>query len=164
MRSVPDFPTPGILFRDIGPVLEDAQLLADVIHAIAYPPHEPKVDVVIGIESRGFIVGAAVALARGCGFVPVRKAGKLPPPTYGVDYELEYGKSRLEIAATSLLNGRRALIVDDVLATGGTSAAAGVLASRCGAEVVGVSVLIELTALKGKDRLGVTPVASVLSV
>jgi len=154
IRAVPDFPSAGIVFRDITPLLADAGEFARCIALLAGPWSEAHVQAVCAIESRGFIFGAAMATALGAGFVPVRKPNKLPPPVVGVDYALEYGSDRMEIRADALRAGERVLLVDDVLATGGTLLAARALVDKLGAHVLGASVLIELTALSGRTRWG----------
>ena len=152
LRDIPDFPKPGIVFKDISPVLADRDAFAAAIADMAAPWHATPPDAVAGIESRGFILGAALALTLGCGFVPVRKPGKLPAKTLALDYQLEYGSDRLEVHADALPSGARVLIVDDVLATGGTLRAATALLRRQGAEVVGADVLLELAFLGGRAR------------
>lgn len=152
IRDVPDFPKPGVTFKDIGPLLADPTGLAACITALAMPWRDVRLDAVCGIESRGFIFGAAMALSMNTGFVPLRKVGKLPPPTIGVDYDLEYGSARLEIGAQGLRPGARVLLVDDVLATGGTLDAGRRLLEQVGAEVVGASVVIEIDGLRGRSR------------
>jgi adenine phosphoribosyltransferase len=152
IRAVPDFPAPGVVFRDVTPLLADAAAFARCIEALAAPWREHGVQAVCGIESRGFIFGAALAQALGAGFVPLRKPGKLPPPVAAVDYRLEYGSDRLEVREDALRPGERALIVDDVLATGGTLAAAAALVRRLGADLLGAGVVIELPALGGRAR------------
>ena len=154
LRDVPDFPKPGILFKDVTPVLADGRAFADAIADLAAPWRAAAPEAVAGIESRGFILGAALALRLGCGFVPVRKPGKLPAVTLAQDYDLEYGSDRLEIHADALPAGARVLVVDDVLATGGTLLAARALVDMLGADIVGASVLIELAALPGRARWG----------
>ncbi|MET0582331.1 MAG: adenine phosphoribosyltransferase [Pseudoxanthomonas sp.] len=144
LRDVPDFPRPGILFKDITPVLADADAFAAAIGEMAAPWRGVAVDAVVGIESRGFILGAALALALGAGFVPVRKPGKLPGRVLSLDYALEYGSDRLQIHADALAPGARVIVVDDVLATGGTLKAALELTRQQGAEVIGAAVLLEL--------------------
>jgi adenine phosphoribosyltransferase len=161
IRDVPDFPKPGIMFKDISPLLADHDGLSAVVRALAAAAAdgdgEPTVDKVVGIEARGFILGAPVALTLGAGFVPVRKAGKLPGPTHQVSYALEYGEAVLEVHADAIGEGERVLIVDDVLATGGTVAAARALVEACGGEVVGAAVLMELSFLPGRATLGGMP-------
>lgn len=152
IRDVPDFPRPGVLFKDITPLLANAEAFAECVAALADPWRHQAVDAVCGIESRGFIFGAALARALGTGFVPLRKAGKLPAATLGVDFRFEYGATRLEVHADALAPGARALIVDDVLATGGTLAAARQLVERLGARLVGAAVVLELDFLHGRAR------------
>jgi adenine phosphoribosyltransferase len=152
IRDVPDFPEPGITFRDITPVLADPKAFAAAVNAMAAPWRSAPPDAIAGVESRGFILGAALALELGCGFVPLRKPGKLPGATLSQPYRLEYGSDRLEIHADALPPGARALVVDDVLATGGTLSAAITLLRRQGATVVGADVLVELVPLGGRDR------------
>ena len=144
IRDVPDFPLPGILFKDITPVLADAGAFADAVHAMAAPWRETSLDAVVGVEARGFILGAALARELQVGFVPVRKPGKLPAHTLSLDYGLEYGRDRLEIHADAMPAGARVLVVDDVLATGGTLKAAVQLVEQQGGVVVGTGVLVEL--------------------
>lgn len=157
LRVIPDYPQPGISFKDITPLLADAAGFAEVIEALADAGRD-AVDVVVGLEARGFIFGTPVALELGVGFVPVRKPGKLPAATFGVDYELEYGKARVEIHQDALKPGARVLIVDDVLATGGTARAAIDLVRQCGAVPVALAVVGELPFLNGRDALGDVPV------
>ncbi len=152
IRDVPDFPRPGVAFKDITPMLADAAGFAEAVATMARPWRARPPQVVLGIESRGFILGAAVAQALGTGFVPVRKPGKLPGRTHAQEYALEYGNDRLEIHVDAVHAGARVLIVDDVLATGGTLAAALSLARQLGADVIGASVLIELGFLHGRAR------------
>ena len=152
IRDVPDFPKPGIMFKDITPLLGDGPGLAAAIEALAAPWRDAPPVAVLGIESRGFILGAPLALALGCGFVPVRKPGKLPGKTISQDYGLEYGKDRIEIHADALAPGSRVLLLDDVLATGGTLLAALTLAQRMQLDVVGAAVLVELAELDGRAR------------
>ena len=150
IRDVPDFPHPGVMFKDITPLLADARGFAECLEVMAAPWRDVSVDVICGTESRGFIFGAALAPLLGAGFVPLRKPGKLPAATESVEYELEYGKDRLEVHRDALVPDQRVLIVDDVLATGGTLAASRKLAERVGAKVVGGAVLLELEFLKGR--------------
>jgi adenine phosphoribosyltransferase len=160
VRDVPDFPQPGILFRDITPLLARPDAFHAAIELLAQP--FTGVDVVVAIESRGFILGAPVALALGAGLAPVRKAGRLPAATIAANYALEYGTNTLEMHQDALAGGTRVLIVDDVLATGGTVEAAASLVERLGGEVIGVSLLIELAALEGRARLARFDVRSLL--
>jgi len=162
IRSVPDFPKPGINFYDITTLLKDPGGLKVTIDSLAIPYEASGIDVVVGIESRGFILGAAVAQRIGAGFIPVRKPGKLPTKVIKEIYELEYGKDALEIHADAIEKGQRVLIVDDVLATGGTAAAATRLVKRLGGELQGLAFLIELTFLNGKAKLAGENVYSVL--
>ncbi len=153
IRDVPNFPKPGIAFKDFTPLLADAAGLALAVELMANPYRGRRVDVVVGAESRGFIFGTAIAQALSAGFVPIRKPGKLPRAVYGVDYQLEYGSDRLEIHADALGPGQRALLVDDLLATGGTLRAGAQLVQKTGAEIAGLTVLIELEFLKGRQRV-----------
>ena len=153
IRDVPDYPKPGILFKDITPLLGDPEAFSATVHALAEPFGAGDVDKVVGIEARGFILAAPVALELRAGFIPVRKHGKLPSETHQVSYALEYGEATLEVHRDAFAPGERVLVVDDVLATGGTVAATVDLVRRCGAEVLGVVVLMELGFLNGRDRL-----------
>jgi adenine phosphoribosyltransferase len=162
IRHVPDFPKPGILFYDITPLLSDPKGFRDTVDAIAAPYMGEDIDQVVGIESRGFILGAAVANALGCGFVPIRKPGKLPAATHSESYNLEYGTDALEIHTDAMGHKARILIVDDVLATGGTARAATDLVRRAGGDVIGLAFLIELDFLNGRAKLNGEPVYSVL--
>jgi adenine phosphoribosyltransferase len=162
VRDVPDYPQPGVLFKDITPLLGDADAFGDVIEALAavFGP----VDKVVGIEARGFILAAPVAYEIRAGFVPVRKQGKLPSAAFAEEYDLEYGSNVLEVHQDAFQPGERVLIVDDVLATGGTALATASLVRRAGAEVVGVAVLMELSFLKGRAALGDLELRSLLVV
>ena len=163
IRAVPDFPRPGVMFRDITPLLANAVAFAQCIGALAEPWQDHRVQEVCGIEARGFIFGAALAQKLHAGFVPLRKPGKLPPPVVSVDYQLEYGSDRLEVQRDAIKPGERVLLVDDVLATGGTLLAACELVSQLQAELIGASVVIELEALQGRARWpGAKPVQSLL--
>jgi adenine phosphoribosyltransferase len=153
LRAIPDYPKPGILFQDITPVLRDGPLLRDVVSEMCRPFQSQGVTHVLGIEARGFILGGAVAGALGAGFVPARKPGKLPWERVTETYELEYGSDSLEAHRDALAQGTRVLIVDDVLATGGTARAAGQLAKGLGAELLGWSFLLEIGALGGRGKL-----------
>ena len=161
VRDVPDYPKPGITFKDITPVLADAAAFALAIEALALPFVGQRIDAVLGIESRGFMFAAPIALRLGAGFVPVRKPGKLPRATDRVEYALEYGTDAVEIHKDALRPGSRVLLVDDVIATGGTAAAAIALAQGQGAEVVAVTFLLEISFLNGAAKLGV-PSSSLL--
>lgn len=152
IRDVPDFPKPGIRFKDITPLLADPAGFSWVVETMAEPWRDQRVDCVAGIEARGFILGAALAPALGAGFVPVRKPGKLPARVLAQEYALEYGSDRLEIHVDAIRPGTRVLLVDDVLATGGTLMAARALLERAGAALVGATVLVELEALGGRAR------------
>ncbi len=153
IRDLPDFPQPGVLFRDITPLLQDAAALRFTLETMAARYRDAGVSKVIGIESRGFLFGAPLAYLMGVGFTPVRKQGKLPAATMAVEYSLEYGSNTLEIHRDALRPGERTLIVDDLLATGGTVAATVRLARQLGAEVVSAAFLIELSALHGRALL-----------
>lgn len=162
IRHVPDFPKPGILFYDITTLLADRESFKRVIEVMTKPYEAQRVDLVVGIESRGFILGGAVADRLGAGFSPVRKPGKLPSRTVRETYDLEYGTDALEIHDDAARRGQRVLIVDDVIATGGTAQATAALVRRLGADLVGLVFLIELVALEGRARLGGENVYSVL--
>ena len=162
IRHVPDFPKPGILFYDITTLLQDPEGLQMAIDQMAAPYLDKNIDVVVGIESRGFIFGTAVADRLKAGFVPVRKPGKLPATTQKASYSLEYGTDSLEIHDDAVSQGQRVLIVDDLLATGGTAAATAGLVRGLGANLVGLQFLIELAGLRGRDRLKNEHVASLL--
>ena len=162
IRSVPDFPKPGINFFDITTLLKDPAGLKATIDALSAPYADAGIDAVVGIESRGFILGSAVARQIGAGFVPVRKPGKLPAKAIKEVYELEYGKDAIEIHADAFEKGQRVLIVDDVLATGGTAAATTRLVKQLGGRLHGLAFLIELTFLNGKSKLTGESVFSVL--
>jgi adenine phosphoribosyltransferase len=162
IRHVPDFPKPGILFYDITTLLRHPTGLKTAIERLAAPYDGARIDVVVGIESRGFILGAAVAERLGAGFIPVRKPGKLPAKAIKEIYDLEYGKDALEIHADAVEKGERVLIVDDVLATGGTAAATAQLVKKLGGELHALAFLIELLELDGKSKLSGETVYSVL--
>lgn len=153
IRDVPDFPTPGIQFKDLGPLLAEADAFDDAIDRLVEPFRGVALDAVGAIEARGFLYGAAVARALGAGLVPIRKPGKLPGACLGIDYALEYGSDRLEIQADALAPGARVLLVDDVLATGGTLAAAAALCETAGATLIGAAVVLEIAALGGRRHL-----------
>lgn len=162
MRDVADFPHPGIVFKDLTPLLADGPALADVVGRLAETGRVGGAEVVVGIEARGFVLAAPVAVALGVGFVPVRKPGKLPWESVSRPYELEYGTDALEVHVDGLAPGQRTLVVDDVLATGGTAAATCELVEDVGGVVSGVAVLVELAFLGGRSKLGVHPFTSVL--
>lgn len=153
IRDIPDFPKPGVLFRDITPLLADPSGLALAIELLANPFRGKSVDLVVGAESRGFIFGTAVACCLSAGFVVVRKPGKLPHQRISMSYDLEYGKDTLEMHADAIVKGQRVLVVDDVLATGGTMKACCDLVERLGGHIVGVAVLSELMGLNGRSKL-----------
>ena len=153
LRAIPDYPKPGILFQDITPVLGDARLFPAIVAALAAPFQGKSVTHVLGIEARGFILGGAVAVQLGAGFVPARKPGKLPWKALRETYALEYGTDALDMHEDALPEGARALIIDDVLATGGTAAAAVALVRRAGADLAGCSFLLEIGVLEGRKRL-----------
>jgi len=154
IRDVPDFPRPGVVFKDIMPLLADEDALRDVVEQIAEWAEPRKPDIVLGAEARGYITGGALACRLGCGFVPARKPGKLPWRTVAVKYALEYGFDQLEVHADSIRPGQRVLVHDDVLATGGTAKATVELVEQLGGTVVGLPFIIELAFLNGRDRLG----------
>jgi adenine phosphoribosyltransferase len=153
VREIPDYPQPGVLFRDVTPLLADAEAFAQSVRALAGSWTGEAVDAVVGIEARGFIFAAPVAHHLGVGFVPVRKEGKLPAATFTECYALEYGDACLQMHRDALVAGQRVLIVDDVLATGGTAEATAALVATAGASVAGVSVLIAVAGLGGEERL-----------
>ncbi|HWC70892.1 MAG TPA: adenine phosphoribosyltransferase [Actinomycetota bacterium] len=153
IRDVPDFPEPGIVFKDITPVLSDPIAFSTITDLMVVRFGRGNVDKVVGIEARGFIIASPVAYHFGAGFVPIRKQGKLPWEAVGEEYELEYGTATLELHVDGITAGERVLIVDDVLATGGTAAAAASLVQRVGGKVCGIATVIELDFLHGRDRL-----------
>ncbi|MDX1582532.1 MAG: adenine phosphoribosyltransferase [Thermoanaerobaculia bacterium] len=162
IRDVPDFPSPGIIFKDITPLLNDSRAFHSSVEAMTSPYENGAITVIAGIESRGFIFGAAASNRLGCRFIPVRKPGKLPWRTNREEYELEYGTDALELHTDALSEEDRVLIVDDLLATGGTLAATRALVDRSGATIVGASVLIELDFLQGRQKLSEMEVHSIL--
>ncbi|HEY6893940.1 MAG TPA: adenine phosphoribosyltransferase [Rhodanobacteraceae bacterium] len=163
VRDVADFPKPGVVFKDLTPLLADAGAFAASIEALVAPFAAARIERVVGIEARGFIFGAAAAHALGAGFVPMRKPRKLPARTIGVDYALEYGSDRLEMHADALVRGERVLVVDDVLATGGTLVAAADLCDEAGAAIAGAAVIAEIAFLGGRSRwLRAAPLHAVL--
>ena len=165
VRTIPDYPSPGILFRDVTTLMRDAHAFTSAIEALAEPHRGSRIDAVAGVEARGFILGGAVAVALGCGFVPLRKRGKLPAETVRVAYSLEYGVDEMEVHRDALAPGTRALLIDDLIATGGTAAAGVTLLRELGVEVAGADFVIDLPDLGGADKLrgmGV-PVRSLLA-
>ncbi|MBM3876131.1 MAG: adenine phosphoribosyltransferase [Verrucomicrobia bacterium] len=163
IRNVPDFPKPGIQFKDITPVLENARLFAGCIDLLTDRIRPGTVDTVVGIDARGFIFAAAAALKLGAGFVPVRKKGKLPYATFEQSYDLEYGSATVAIHTDAVKSGARVLLVDDLLATGGTAAAAAALLQRVGAQIVAINFFIELAGLNGREKLKGLPVHSLVT-
>ncbi len=164
IRDVPDFPTKGILFKDITPLLANAAGLKETVHRLIEPFLNAGVEVVVGTESRGFIFGTAAAVELGVGFVPIRKPGKLPCPTMRAEYELEYGTDAVEIHADAIHAGQKVLMIDDLLATGGTMAASCQLVEQLGGEICGVCFVVELCFLNGRERLGAYPVHALIQV
>lgn len=162
VREVPDFPRPGVGFKDITPLLADAEALQKTIAELSAWARERDPDVILGAEARGFILGAAIAAEIGCGFVPARRPGKLPPETVSATYALEYGQNSLEVYPDAL-RGARVLVHDDVLATGGTVEAIGKLVERLGGQVVGCSFIIELAFLNGRSKLGDWPMQALIT-
>lgn len=162
IRPIPDFPKPGILFRDITPLLADPAGLAEAIRLLAEPWRSERLDAIAAVEARGFLFAGPLALELGLGVIPVRKPGKLPAETIAHDYDLEYGRDRLEMHAGVLAGQARVLVVDDVLATGGTAAACMRLVEAAGGEVAGAAFLVEIEPLGGRERLAAHRVESVL--
>ena len=162
IRNVPDFPIPGVQFKDITTLLRNGPAFRAVIDALTAPYHDQQVDIVAGVESRGFIFSAPVAYQLGAGLVPIRKPGKLPAETVEVAYTLEYGTNTLQMHADAFPRGARVLLVDDLLATGGTIAAAVELVTKLGGEIVGLAFVIELTFLNGRAQLGNYPIVSLV--
>lgn len=162
IRNVPDFPKPGIQFKDITPLLADARLYAGSIELLTERFKPGSVDAVVGIDARGFIFAAAAAFKLQCGFVPVRKKGKLPYQTLEESYDLEYGSNTMAIHTDALKKGSRALLIDDLLATGGTASAAANLMKQIGVEILEINFLIELSFLEGRKRLSGFPVRSLI--
>jgi adenine phosphoribosyltransferase len=163
VREVPDFPRPGVGFKDISPLLADPRALRQAVGGLAAWGSERRPDLVLGAEARGFILGAAIACEIGCGFVPARRPGKLPPETVSATYALEYGQNSLELNESAIGNGARVLIHDDVLATGGTVEAIGGLVEQLGGQVVGCAFIIELGFLGGRERLSQYDLCSLIS-
>ena len=162
VRDIPDFPKPGIIFKDWMPLLADVNTLRDVVALLAEPFRGQGIDQVVGVEARGFLLGIPVAIELGAGFAPVRKAGKLPFDTFDVSYDLEYGTDTLEMHVDALRPGQSVLLLDDLLATGGTAGAAVELVRKAGGEVAACAFLIELDFLDGRKRLGVERVHTLL--
>ena len=162
IRDVPDFPQKGIVFKDITPVLSDGKLFRAVIDAFVARWKDERIDKVVGIESRGFIFGAPLAAGIGAGFVPLRKHGKLPHTTLAESFTLEYGAETLEIHTDAIHPGERVLVIDDLLATGGTAAAAVKLVEKTGGEVIEIAFLVELAFLRGRERLGDIPTFAIV--
>ena len=162
IRDVPDFPKPGVLFRDLTPLLADPVALDLAVRALAEPFLDARIDFVVGTEARGFIFGAPVSILLGAGFVPVRKPGKLPGKILSARYQLEYGTDQVEMHTDALGSNDRVLVVDDLIATGGTAAATLELVRRSGASVAGCTFLIELSFLKGRELLDVEPFHAVI--
>ena len=153
IRTIPDYPKPGIMFRDVTTLFGDAQGFKALIAQLTEPYRTEPIDAIAGIEARGFILGGAMADKLGCGFIPIRKKGKLPWKVYSQEYKLEYGTDTVEMHQDALDRGRRVLIVDDLIATGGTAEAAGKLIKRAGGDIVGACFIIDLPELGGADRL-----------
>ncbi|MCU1376782.1 MAG: adenine phosphoribosyltransferase [Actinomycetia bacterium] len=163
IRNVPDFPKPGIQFKDITPLLADAELFAAAIDLLTRNIQPGSIDAVVGIDARGFIFASAAALKLQCGFVPVRKKGKLPYDCHEETYDLEYGSNTMAIHTDSLRPGSRVVLIDDLLATGGTAGAAASLLQKVGAEIIEINFLIELSFLNGRDKLKGFPVRSLIT-
>uniref|UniRef100_A0A7V4DEW7 Adenine phosphoribosyltransferase n=1 Tax=Candidatus Caldatribacterium californiense TaxID=1454726 RepID=A0A7V4DEW7_9BACT len=162
IRNIPDFPTRGIQFKDITTLLKDREAFREAIDRLAEALRTMNPDLVVGIEARGFIIGAPVAYILGCGFVPVRKKGKLPAATLAKTYELEYGSATLEIHRDAIEAGQRVVVVDDLLATGGTTKAVCEMVEELGGNIVGIGFVIELESLRGRERLKQYPVVSLV--
>jgi adenine phosphoribosyltransferase len=162
IRNVPDFPKPGIQFKDITPVLANGRLFANCVDSLTSGFQPGEVDAVVGIDARGFIFAAAAALKWKCGFVPIRKKGKLPYETHEESYDLEYGSNSIAIHTDAVTSGSRVVLIDDLLATGGTAAAAANLLRKIGAEILEATFFIELAALSGRDKLKGIPVRSLV--
>jgi len=163
LRDIPDFPKPGVTFKDFTPLIADGPALRELVRDIAQR-YAGSVDVIVGIEARGFILGAAVAYELELGMVPVRKAGKLPGETFRESYALEYGTAEIEVHTDAFEAGQRVLVIDDVLATGGTAEATALLVERAGAKVAAIEVVLEIAFLEGRKRLAHRPVNAILTV
>lgn len=164
IRNIPDFPTPGIQFKDITTLLKRKEAFREALERLADALRPAAPDLVVGIEARGFIIGAPVAYLLGCGFVPVRKKGKLPAATLSKTYQLEYGSATLEIHRDAIEAGQRVVIVDDLLATGGTTKAVCEMVEELGGNIVGIGFVIELETLRGRERLAKYPVVSLVKL
>jgi adenine phosphoribosyltransferase len=162
IREIPDWPKKGILFYDVTTLLKNGQCFFEVINALTAPFEDKQIDLVVGIEARGFILAPTVAFKLNAGFIPVRKPGKLPAPTHKMTYDLEYGTDTLEIHQDAIEPGQRVLIVDDLIATGGTAKAVAEMVEKMGGSVVGLAFMVELTALKGRQKLTNYKVTSIL--
>lgn len=162
IRSIPDYPKKGVVFRDITPMLKDANAFSACVDELVKRFSGEKIDYVVGIEARGFIIGAAIAHTMHIGFVPIRKKGKLPYKKVSKDYELEYGEETIEVHEDGVERGSRVLVVDDLLATGGTARASAELLEGLGAKIVGFAFVVELTDLKGREKLGGSRVVSLI--
>ena len=162
VRDVPDFPKPGIIYKDIAPILADPKLFKRAVHLMADTVGTDQIDKIVAVEARGFIFGGAMAHHLGAGFVPLRKGGKLPGKKRQIAYTLEYGESVIELQQDAIKPGEKVLLVDDLLATGGTVAAAVELIKQLDANLIGIAVLVELGFLKGRDKLPDTPIFSIL--
>ncbi len=164
IRDIPDFPKPGIVFKDITPLLQDPEMFRETVDLISAPWHDQSIDLIVGIDARGFIFGSVMAYQMGVGFVPVRKQGKLPWSSFKAEYDLEYGTGTVEMHIDAVAAGQRVLIVDDLLATGGTARAAIELVEQAGGEVVGVQAVIELAFLNPRQKLSDQLVRSLIVV
>ncbi|MEE3371660.1 MAG: adenine phosphoribosyltransferase [Planctomycetota bacterium] len=163
IRNIPDYPKPGILFRDISPLLANPTGFSDAIRQLAEPYRDQQIDLIAGAEARGFILAAPLAVELGAGFVPIRKPAKLPFQTHSIDYQLEYGTDSLEIHVDGVKPGQRVLLVDDLLATGGTAEACSQLLTQLGAELIGCAFLVHLEGLGGADRLAPLEIFSLIN-
>jgi len=162
IRNIPDFPQLGVQFKDITTLLKDGMAFRETIERLVGIFEDKGVELVVGIEARGFIIGAPLAYSLGCGFVPVRKAGKLPAPTLSKTYDLEYGSATLEIHRDAIEKGQKVIIVDDLLATGGTTKAVCEMVEELGGKIIGIGFVIELESLKGREKLSSYPVYSLI--
>lgn len=163
IRNIPNFPKPGIQFKDITPLLADAELFSAAIDHLIAPHRNKGIKAVVGIDARGFILGGAAAIKLNCGFVPIRKKGKLPYETFNESYDLEYGSNAVEVHVDAVTAGTKILLIDDLLATGGTAAAAANLLEKIGAELVEIAFLVELGFLNGRQKLSKFPVRSLIT-